>query len=477
MAVKDFSKFSIYRWRYITGYVLVGLLLAGLLVFAGFFVPGGLTADERQAVVISESLDITNPNSLAVAHLPYYLMQALSLEVFGVSEFTIKLPSLILGLLSAVGIILLLRRWFRPNIAVMASLIAIATGQFLFIAQYGTPQILYVFWPIALLLLGTQITRGKRFRLLWKILFAGAVAASLYSPLSIYMILAIILTVSLHPHLRNAVRRLSKVKVALGIGVATLISAPLIWMFITNPGLGLQLLGIPTIWPDWVANVRLLAEQYLLFWAPSTGAVMTPVFGLGSFLLILLGIYRMIQTRETTRSYLVICWLIALLPIIIINPEFISILFVPAVLLLAAGLTSLIYYWYRLFPRNPYARIAGLLPLIVLVAALIGSGLDRYIYGYYYSPTVATTFSKDLDLLPSDTSQLVVSEGEAPFYSAVARYENTYTVSTEPTEATFTATQAARKAGFDTDADITRIVTNAYSQNSARFFVYQTPTE
>ena len=477
MAVKDFTKFPLYRWRYILGYSLVGILLIGLLIFAGFFVPGGLTADEKQAVVVSESLDLNNPNSLAIPHLPYFMMQAASLELFGVSEFTIKLPSLILGFLSAIGIILLLRRWFRPNIAVLASLIAIATGQFLFIAQSGTPQILYVFWPIALLLLGTQITRGKRLRTLWKILFAVTLAASLYSPLSIYMVLAIILTVSLHPHLRNAVRRLSKPKVAIGIGLASLTIAPLVWMITLNPSLGLTLLGIPATWPDWLANIRLLAEQYLLFWAPSAGAVMTPVFGLGSFLLILIGIYRMIQTRETTRSYLVMIWLLALLPIIIINPDFVSILFVPAVLLLAAGLTSLIYYWYRLFPLNPYARVVGLVPLIVLVAVLIGSGLDRYVYGYYYSPSVATTFSKDLDLLPRDTPQLVVSNDEEAFYSAVSRYESTFTVSTEPTEPTFTATRAAREAGFETDAQISRIITNAYSVDAARFFVYQTPTE
>ncbi len=48
-------------------------------------------------------------------------------------------------------------------------------------------------------------------------------------------------------------------------------------------------------------------------------------------------------------------------PVILINPIFTSVTFVPIVLLLAAGLTSLIGYWYRLFPRNPYARVAGLI--------------------------------------------------------------------------------------------------------------------
>ena len=42
MATRDFSKYFLYRWRYVIGYTLVGLLLASLLVFAGLFLPGGL---------------------------------------------------------------------------------------------------------------------------------------------------------------------------------------------------------------------------------------------------------------------------------------------------------------------------------------------------------------------------------------------------------------------------------------------------
>ncbi len=474
MAIVDVTQFFLYRWRYILGYGAVALLLIGMLIFAGLAIPGGLSDQEMGSVVTSESLSFTQPESWAIANAPFYWLQSIIFSVFGVTIFTIKLPSLILALVSAVGLILLLRRWFKPNIAVLTSLIAVSTGQFLFIAQQGAPGILYVFWPIVLLLLGTQITRGKRLRLLWKFLFAASVALSLYTPLSIYPLIAILLAIVLHPHLRNAVRQLSKFKITLVVLVALAILAPLAYSIWLSPWLGLTLLGVPTAWPpDFLANAVTVLRQYFLFWEPSATTLMTPVFGLGSALLIILGLYRLIRTRETTRSYLIIIWILCLIPVLLFNPNFTSVTFVPSVLLLAAGLMSLISYWYRLFPRNPYARVAGLIPLVVLVVALIGSGMTRYIYGYYYSPSVAPLFSHDLALLPKGTVELIVSDEEKPFYAAVGHYRGhrDLTVVSTPTTEEFVVTQQANRdfPGYG----ITQIITDKRAEGADRFYVYK----
>lgn len=473
MATRDFSKYFLYRWRYVIGYSFIGLFLAGLLLFAGIFLPGGISEAEMNSVVRSASISLSDPSTLAITNLPYYLFQAGIFALFGVSALTIKLPSLILAFLTAVGFILLLRRWFKPNIAVLASLIAIATGQFLFLAQSGTPSILYLFWPVSLLLLGTQVTRVKKFRYLWKILFAITAALSLYTPLGIYPLIAVVLAITFHPHLRAVLRHLRKVRLAVVISIFLALIAPLIWFITTTPQLGVTMLGVSAAtWPpDLAANTLTLFKQYFLFWEPSTGTLMTPVFGLGSALLIGLGLYRLIRTRETTRSYLIIFWMLCLIPVLLVNPNFTSVTFVPSVLMLAAGLTSLISYWYRLFPLNPYARILGLVPIILLVGVLITTGLARYIYGYHYSPDVAPKFSADLTLLPKDTKQLVVTKNEKPFYTAIAQYRNGLDVVTRPTADTVTATRLARD--IMTDFEVTKIVTNAHSQNADRFYLMQ----
>ena len=472
MATLDFSKYSIYRWRYIIGYSLIGLLLASLLVFVGVYLPGAISTQEMTSVIRSSALSLSDPSTLAIANLPYYALQSLVFTIFGISIFTIKVPSLILALLSAIGFILLLRRWFKPNIAVLASIIAISTGQFLFISQQGTPSILYVFWPIVLLLLGTQITRGKKFRFLWKVLFAISAALSLYTPLSIYPLIAILLSTILHPHLRNAVRKLSKVRLAAVAVIFLALVAPLVYGITLNPQLGLTLLGVPSTWPpDFQANALNVLKQYFLFWEPNIGTLMTPVFGLGSVILIGLGFYRMIRTRETTRSYLIIIWILCLLPVLLLNPLFTSVTFVPSMLLLAAGLTSLIGYWYRLFPLNPYARVAGLIPIIILVFALSVSGLYRYIYGYHYSTNQAGLFSKDLALIPKDTKEIVVSNDERAFYEAVVQRRDNLKVVSTPTNDSFVVTREARKdfEGYQID----KIITNGHANDSDRLYVYK----
>jgi len=472
MASLDLSKYFIYRWRYIIGYTFIGLLLAGLLVFVGVYLPGGLSPLEMTSVARSAALSLSDPATLAITNLPYYALQAGIFNILGITIFTIKLPSLILALLSAIGFILLLRRWFKPNIAVLTSLIAITTGQFLFIAQQGATGILYVFWPVLLLLLGTQITRGKKYRFLWKILFAISAALSLYTPLSIYPLIAIALATVLHPHLRNAVRKLSKFRLTVVLILFIIVLIPLVYGIVISPQLGLTLLGVPTVFPpDYSANVVTVLNQYFAFWKPGTTTLMTPVFGLGSVILILLGVYRIIRTRETTRSYLIIIWIICLSPVLLFNPAFTSVTFVPSMLLLAAGLTSLIGYWYRLFPLNPYARITGLIPIVILVFALSVSGLARYVYGYHYSSTQAALFSKDLALLPSDTRELIVSDDEKPFFTAVAKYRQDISIVPAPTADTFVVTRDARK-NFD-GFNIDRIITNGHTNDSDRLYVYK----
>lgn len=471
MAISDFSKFFLYKWRYVIGYVAIGLIIASLLVFAGLFVPGGLSNPEVLSVIESHQLNYGELSTVTILNLPYHALQDALLTLFGPSVFVVKLPSLILALLTAVGLIILLRKWFRPNIAVMASIIAISTSHFVFIAQQGTPEILYVFWPTALLLLGTLITRQKEHRTLWKVIFGVTVALSLYTPLSIYMVLAIGLTIMAHPHLRTVIRKLSPQRLVLSFGAFFVTLIPLIIAIFQDPSLIVKLLGIPSEWPNLAENIGIIFQQYFLFWAPATLSLITPIFGLGAFILIVSGIWRLIKTFATTQSYLIIIWFVCLTPVIIINPDIINVTFTLTVLLIASGLTSIISYWYRLFPKNPYARITGLIPIIILIAALISSGVIRYVYGYYYNPSAANLFSNDISLLPEDTTQLITNSEERPFYEAISGYKkDSFEVSDKPTSEKVVTTRNAKLNSKE--YTLSKIITNNRIENADRFYIY-----
>lgn len=476
MGTKTASRISLYRYRYFIGYSIIALLFVSLLLFAGLYVPGGLATSELNSVVKGAAVDIHQPSTLAVTSLPYILLQQLSVETLGISNFSIKLPSLICALITGVAAIFLLRRWFSSNIAVLATMIMITTGQFLFVAQLGASSITFIMWSVLLLLSASMITGGSSHKAFWKVTFFIVAGLSLYTPLSLYLLLAIVSAALLHPHVRYVLKRISAGKLFLYGLLFLLFIAPLGYFIYIRPELTLLLLGIPTNWPpDILNNATIISQQYFAFLNPSSGNLMTPVFGLGSIILILIGAVRLFKTRYTARSYTVTAWFVLLVPVILINPTYTSITFVPFLLLLATGLESLLRSWYSLFPRNPYARVAGLLPLIVLVSGLLLSGVDRYVYGYHYDPSTARNFTRDLTLfnyqVKSDDTYLVVSEKEKPFYDAVAKYSDNVTVSTTaPPDRDFAVTKAAHTQSIPNE--VRRVVVTSHSDSADRFYLY-----
>jgi hypothetical protein len=480
--VKHITEYSLYRWRYFLGYGLIGLILLSVFVIAGLYIPGALSPAEMQSVIKSDAIrfSVENFDPASAVNLPYHLLQRASIELLGVSNFSIKLPSLILGVASAAGMLLLLQMWFRRNVAVLTTILVITTGQFLFVAQSGTQGIIYIFWSIWLLVSAMMISRKARGGDLWKILLFGIAALSLYTPLSIYILAALMSAAILHPHLRYLMRQIPRAKLAIAGACALVLIAPLGYVIWLDPSIGLTLLGVPKEWPDFQANIFQLLRQYLDFLSPSSGTIMTPVYGLGSMILILLGIFRLVTTKYTARSYITASWIILLLPVLAINPNFVSITFVPVILLMAMGISTLLSNWYRLFPRNPYARLAGLIPLAVLIGGMVLSGVNRYMYGYQYDPQTAGNFSEDLRLINEQlgekegTVALIVGEQEVPFYQVLAHHQDDLLVATAATPAPAPTTIVSRAAYIKGTTEPWRIITDSKANNADRFYIYKT---
>jgi 4-amino-4-deoxy-L-arabinose transferase-like glycosyltransferase len=472
------TDYLLYRWRYILGYGVISLIVIGLLFVAGLLIPGALSQAELNSVVTS-SQPLTSFDPSFIINLPYHLLQRGSLHIFGVTTFSIKLPSMILGLASIIGMFILLRAWFRHNVAILTTLLIITTGQFLYLSQSGTPGIVYIFWSVWLLVSALMISRRAPLGWLWKIILAGIIALSLYTPLSTYILLALLSAVLLHPHLRYIVRKLPKVKMTIAIVVGLILITPLIYTVWHHPETGRTLLGFPDTQFMITDHVRQALGQYIDFWSEANTPYLRPLYGIGTLALILLGIMRLFTAKYTARSYIITAWSLLLIPIIVINPDSVSITFVPALLLTAMGVASLLHMWYSLFPRNPYARIVGVVPLIVLMGGMLLSGVDRYIYAYTYNATLAKQFSRDLQLfneqLPANNGPitLVTSANEAPFYQTVARYHPGIMVATALPETLPAVTVVSRVAHQPNDPAPTKIITDSKTEAANRFYVYK----
>ncbi len=464
----DITTSIFYRWRYWIGYGTIIALLIGLLLVAGFLIPGAVSDSEYRSIINTSSFDPWSD----LTNLPFYLLQHVTLAIFGVTLLGIKLPALILGFVTAICMAILLRRWFSPGIAVLASILAIATGQFLFLAQNGATGILYLFWPTVLLLLGTLVANRSKGHGLWKILAFIAAALSLYTPLSIYVLIAIASAVMIHPHLRHIIYRLPRYRIIIGGVIMAALLVPLALSIIQRPRIGLTLLGIPSEWPNLFENVQTLLSQYFSFMSLGNQSILLPVFGFASILLILYGLVRLIKTYATVQSHIILAWTVLLLPVLLINPSFVSIMFVPQLLLLASGFEGVLRRWYRLFPMNPYARVVGLVPLIILVGSMVLFGLERYAYAYRYAPEIVQNFSRDILVIP-DTEHLVVSSEEFELYTAVAAYKPDLKIFTPDAITSLGDIYAVTAAAYDSETIPDQIISSGRSQDGVRFYIYK----
>ncbi len=460
----------IYRHRLTLGYGLFAISLFIILVLASQYYPGGLSKEEVASATISGQINLAKPQTLAITNLPYHLFQKLSFIIFGVTLFSIKLPSLILALFSAIGIVLLLRQWFKPNVSVLTSLVTIYTSQFIFFAQNGTPDIIYICWPVWLILTGNLIIQREKPSFWLLLLFFSLAFGSLYTPLGFYVFFAITAIALLHPHLRHNLRQLPKIKLVIGSLLSFLILIPLIPLIGLNNQLLPSLLGFLSTSPDLVANLRTIWQQYFSFASPSLSSIMTPFYDLGALLLVFIGSYYLFKERFMAKNYLVIIWITSALVINLIHPTFYSLAFFPVMLLIANGINFILSYWYGLFPKNPYARIGGLVPLTFFISILILSGINRHIFSYNYEPSLVNNFSKDLLLLDKSPKTLLVSDEELPFYGVMATHNANLSVTTTPQGDFFWATKQAKQdyQGYQ----INRIITSSTTQQADRFYVY-----
>ena len=476
--IPRFDKSFFYKHRYVIGYITLAIIFGLILLFASLNLPGGLTANEIRSVVVSDSLSFSDLSSFAITNLPYHIMQNISLHIFGVSTFSIKLPSILMALGTVIGLIILLRNWFKQSMAILATIIIMTTGQFLLIAQTGAPDIMYLFWSVWILALSVSIVKEKdpAKRLIRKSILMAIVALSLYAPLGIYILIALGLAILTHPHLRHLVKKLDKKNTIISLSIGGIILLPLIVSIFYRPSLILSLLGAPNELPNIPENLAFLFHHYFNFVNSSDISAAFITFNITAIVLIVIGIIQLIKTRETARSYVIATWGILVLIPIIIYPSNTNVLFIPLALLLTTGLSSVLTYWYKLFPFNPYARVAGLIPIIILISSVVLTGLENYIYGYSYNPSITNYFSHDIRLLPNSPKTILVTDKEKPFFNVLANHNSDITIVTETPESDFIATKAARPE-TPADFEISNIITGTNYREADRFYIFTKSTK
>lgn len=407
------SKLFLYRYRFIIGYAVLALAFMILLFSLPLYAQKGLSQAEIESATSSYYLGKNGILNGDLVNFPYRILQKYSIVFFGLSAFSIKLPSIIIGLLLGILIILLLNRWFKNNVSLLASTLIVLSTPFLFLAGSGTPLIMLVFWPTLLLWIGSKIQGEKRPKPLYSFIFAIALFFAIFTPYMVYFAIFCVIFVSVQPHLRFIVKNLPKLPLII---VALIILAGFIVFGISiynHPNTIMELLFTKDFEIGHFFSNIVEGFAPVFSWHNSVeGVFLSPLISLPTFVLALIGLFSTARGFFASRNSIASILIVFTIIITGFNPQAVIFFIIPFSILIAHGIKYLLEKWYGLFPENPYARIFALFPLTVLFAIVIIPGLLQYIYGYRYNPSVADYFTENLNVIHENLHDetLLVSE-------------------------------------------------------------------
>lgn len=483
------SELTLYKLRYKIGAVIVFLAFLIIIGLRLFYGSQTLSIDEMRSAIISDRLaGFTN-----LIDLPYRIIQKLLIDTFGLSPVTIKLPSTIFAIISIICLIIISKLWTNTRTAILSCFAAISTSRLMFFMQDGTPKIMIIFWSALILLIIhylIEFFKLKDYKDKTKVLnyllivASPLISLSLYTPLTIYIIGIITISVLAHPHIRfiakKSIRLADNKYIAVSVlaGVATIL--PLIISLTKNPTLGWELLGLSGGFNP-LENLQSLLFSYFGFGISiNQSFIPTPIFNFSSMIIVLLGLYVAIKQRQHYSKTIVLTWFVVSILIGVLTPYASLLAFLPTYVLFAIGIHYLISSWYKIFPYNPYARIAGLIPITLVILSLVISGIDIFTYSYRHNPEIAGLFRKDLVLIneelrdKSETIIVVDTPLELDFYKILTAKNPNLSVTDKVTIGSGPKQIVSRSVHRQFNIiSIDRILVDGFMKEGDRFYVYK----
>ena len=477
MRKRKLSDYFLFRHRIGLGYIFLGLAFAFLLFMLPLISPNGLSSAEMQSAVDSNAVSITAIKQGNVVDLPYHALQKISISLFGLSTYSIKLPSILLGIALGILLILLLNRWFKNNVALISSILTILATPFLYLVGSGTPLIMLVFWPTLLLWLGSKIQGVTRPRISYCFFFIFALILSVFTPYIAYLAFLIFLYAIAHPHLRYTIKNLPRIPFIFACILAAAGISLIGFAAIKNPTTGLELLFSKdfTI-RHFFSNIRAGFLPFLSWTGSVEGPLLSPMIGLPAVALAITGLVSTTKGFFASRNSIATLLLIFTVIIAGLNPDTAILTILPLAILTAHGIRYILEKWYNIFPENPYARIFAVLPISLFIAIMLISSVSHYIFGYRYNPAVANEFQNDLTLIYENVepgTTLLITGGTLEYdFFHILDDQGRYTVTT--TSENLTAPVASLgKWPTKLKFTLSRIIPSPKSVNSDRIYIYK----
>ena len=481
--VKALNNPFLYRYRFQIGYAVLLLVFFALLCWLPSIAPGGISQNEMDSVVAANEIHFTEPTNEKIINLPYHLLQKISISIFGISLYSIKLPSIIISAFAALFIILLLNRWFKSDVAIVGSILTTLSTAFLFLAGSGTPTIMYIFWLALILWLGSKIVGNEHTSPILVVSFVLALAFSMYTPHLVYVSICIGIAGLIHPHLRFALKQLKLYQLVICFSAFILAIAPLVVGCIVHHGNVKTLFFMSDMdFSNYFNNIAMAFAPFFSFSMAYDSIYLAPLFGLATVALIIIGALASMNKLFTSRNTVVSLLIIFAILASGLNQDIAITIIIPISILAAAGLESIIDKWHSLFPENPYAHFLGTTPVVIVVLMIVVSGLTHFIFGYHYTPSVAKNFNNDITIIKNNLHAgdvLIIDESDEnyAFYKLLERYNDITIMNSVPERNNDAKIAVLGRAFKDENLELKQIITSPKTQNSDRLYIYSKVTE
>lgn len=403
MKGKTFKQLMLYNYRYIFAYALIGLFVGYFLFWQLNSVGPGLSQQETMVAALH-----TNARSSLLEPLyPLFSkMQIVSLYVFGANNLSIRVPGVIISVATLFFLYQILKKWFGKPTALLSTALVATADWFLFSARLANGAIEFSFWVVLALLSITKLIERKQ---IYSLVLSSSLATLLFVPYGIYVSFALIIGILSCRVIRE---RVFEVKLPLKLlsVLILFIGAGLYSYFVYRDTMFLKSTvglssGIPTL-SEYI-KAFLTNGSSVVAVVPSTNPVNGPsgVFFVRFFELtfVLFGVFMFYKTRINRLNLILIILSLGLLLLSGLNGQGSnSLLIVPAVIFITAGLRYFIHRWQKTFPKNPYARMAAFVPIISLLFLTAVQHHQSYFALWPRQTATANSFSHDLELARSE---------------------------------------------------------------------------
>jgi hypothetical protein len=251
----------------------------------------------------------------------------------------------------------------------MSSLLLLTSAWFLHFARLGTPEIMYGL-SIGLIWVGIRLKSVRAPRIRTILASLVLIGLSLYVPGLVCLVVPLLVWQrQLVWYEIKKAPRLVVLLVCLGAVVGL---APLLYGLISQPSLIRQWLYLPNqlnlgqFWSNaWHLPLWLVLQGPNL---PARWLGDLPLFDIFTMVALGLGVYVLTAYRKLDRVRFMMGVVVLALILAVLNGWIALFVALPVVyMVIAAGVALLLQQWFTVFPRNPLARLIGVLMVSLLV--------------------------------------------------------------------------------------------------------------